>query len=257
MNDEYDDIVLVKKKKKKKKNKNTKTYIIVCILAVICAIIAFFVIRYFYKSTKTISFDDYEVYQYFSGVKYNYTGTATFEDKILTGMTDKGKKVEIDDTPIYYQSIDNECIIPITMGLFFLNERGINYRINYFSKLETEISNGDELSFIDYNNKKMYISESFLYNGKDMYVFPYSATIKVEGKEYQISPLSYVIVNYKDSVEIYDKVKDEYFYIDGIKEDVMATIKGIRVNLSTDMIVYESGERLLIKNVNKLNQFEG
>ena len=143
------------------------------------------------------------------------------------------------------------------MGLFFLNERGINYRINYFSKLETEISNGDELSFIDYNNKKMYISESFLYNGKDMYVFPYSATIKVEGKEYQISPLSYVIVNYKDSVEIYDKVKDEYSYIDGIKEDVMATIKGIRVNLSTDMIVYETGERLLIKNVNKLNQFEG
>ena len=253
MNNE-DNIVLVKKKVKKKQ---TKKFIIVCILSVICVIIAQFAINHYYKSTKMISFDDYEVYQYFSGMKYNYVGTAKFENDVLVSVNDKGKKVSINDTPIYYQSVDNECIIPITMGLFFLNEKGKNYRINYFSKLEIEISNDDEMAFIDYNKKKMYIADSFLYDGKDMYVFPYSTEVSVENKTYQLSPMSYVIVNYKDSVEIYDKKTDKYYFVDGIENDVLATMHDNKINLSTDMIVYENDERLLIKNVNKLNQFEG
>ena len=249
-----DNIKLVKKKIKRK---NTKVIIIISILALICVIIACFVINHYYKSTKTISFDDYEVYQYFSGIKYNYTGKATLEDGILTGMNDKGKKVEINDTPIYYQSVDNECIIPVTMGLFFLNEKGRNYRINYFSKLEIEVSNSDEMAFIDYNNKKLYIRDSFLYDGKDMYIFPYSVTVTVENRTYELSPMSYVIVNYKDSVEMYDKKTDKFYLIDEINDDVMVSTSDKKINLSTDMIVYEDDERLLIKNVNKLNQFEG
>ena len=256
MDDEMyeDNIKLVKKKIKRK---NTKVIAIICILAGICVIIACFVINHYYKTTKKISFDDYEVYQYFSGVKYNYTGTATLEDGVLTSINDKGKKVSIDDTPIYYQTVDNECIIPITMGLFFLNEKGKNYRINYFSKLEIEVSNSDEMAFIDYNDRKMYIRDSFLYDGKDMYVFPYSTVVTVENKTYELSPMSYVVVNYKDSVEMYDKANDKYYFIDEIKDDVMLSMNDKKINLSTDMIVYENDERLLIKNVNKLNQFEG
>ena len=47
-----------------------------------------------------------------------------------------------------FQTIENECIIPITMGLFFLKEKGKNYRINYFSKLSTDISDDKEMSFV-------------------------------------------------------------------------------------------------------------
>ena len=254
-NEVYEDsIALVKKKKQ---NKRTKLIIIICIIAMVCAVIAFFIINHYYKTTKTISFDDYEVYQYFSGIKYNYTGRVTLGNDILTSIDDKGKKVSINETPIYYQSVDNECIIPITMGLFFVNEKGRNYRINYFSKLQLEISNDDEMAFIDYNKKKMYINDAFLYDGKDMYVFPYSATLVVEDKTYELSPLSYVIVNYKDSVEIYDKENDKYYFVDEIESDVIATMKGNKINLSTDMIVYGDEGRLLIKNINKLNQFEG
>ena len=215
-----DNIKLVKKKIKRK---NTKVIIIISILALICVIIACFVINHYYKSTKTISFDDYEVYQYFSGIKYNYTGKATLEDGVLTGINDKGK----------------------------------NYRINYFSKLEIEVSNSDEMAFIDYNNKKLYIRDSFLYDGKDMYIFPYSVTVTVENRTYELSPMSYVIVNYKDSVEMYDKKTDKFYLIDEINDDVMVSTSDKKINLSTDMIVYEDDERLLIKNVNKLNQFEG
>lgn len=256
MDDELyeDNIKLVKKKRKKK---NTKVVVIICILATICVIIACFVINHYYKSTKTISFDDYEVYQYFSGIKYNYTGKATLEDGVLIGVDDKGEKISVNETPIYYQSVDNECIIPITMGLFFLNEKGKNYRINYFSKLEIQISNDDEMAFVGYNNKKLYIRDSFLYDGKDMYIFPYSVKVTVENKTYELSPMSYAIVNYKDSVEMYDKTNDKYYFIDEIEDDVMASMNDTKINLSTDMIMYEGDERLLIKNVNKLNQFEG
>ena len=253
-NYDYDDNIIITKKKI-----NNKKKIIILfgsLIAVICGIVAFFILRHYYKETVTVSFDDYEVYQYFSGLKYNYTGKATIENDEIVSFNDKGEEVTVDDTPIYYQTINNECILPITMGLFSLNERGVNYRVNYFSKLQAELSNKDEMAFISYNKKKKFIDNAFLYDGKDMYVFPYSVKVVVEDVEYELSPLSYIIVNYQNSVEMYNKEKDEYHLVDDIKKDVIANVGNTRINLSTDMILFEEGERLLIKNINKLNLYE-
>lgn len=246
------DINIVKKKHSKHKS---KIILLLSILAVVCGCIAFFAIRKYYKSTKTISFYNQGVYQFFSGIKYNYVGNATMEDDVLVGFSDAGDTISIGDFPIYYQTIDNECIIPINMGLFLMNEKGKNYRVNYFSKLQIEKVGNDEMAFIDYKNKKSYISDAFLYDGRDMYVFPYSVIITIEGKDYELSPLSYVIINYKDSVEMYNRATDEYYFIDEITEDVIASYFNNKINLSTDMIIYDDDVRLLIKNINKLNQF--
>ena len=80
--------------------------------------------------------------------------------------------------------------------------------------------------------------------------------VVVEYIEYELSPLSYIIVNYQNSVEMYNKEKDEYHLVDDIKKDVIANVGNTRINLSTDMILFEEGERLLIKNINKLNLYE-
>ena len=253
-NEDYEnDINLVKKQIK---NKKKAVIIVVSLIVILCGIITFFVLSHYYNKTNTISFENYELYQYFSGKKYSYTGKATYEDGKITNISDSGEKIEIGDNPIYYQSIDNECIIPITMGLFFLKNKGENYRINYFSKLIIELSEGDEMALVSYNDKSKYIDESFLYDGRNTYVFPYSVSLEVEDKKYDLSPLSYVSVNYKDSVEIYNKSSDEYIFIDEIKKDVIATFGDYKINLSTDMIMYPDDERLLIKNVGKLNLYE-
>ena len=242
--------------KKRIKNKRKSIIIIVSLVVVLCGVITFFILRHFYNKSNSISFENYGVYQYFSGKKYNYTGKATYENGKISSISDAGEKIEIGDNPIYYQSVDNECIIPITMGLFFLNNKGMNYRINYFSKLVLEMSEGKEMALVSYNDNKKYMEDAFLYDGRDTYVFPYSIELNVEGKTYKLSPLSYVVVNYKDSVEIYNKAADEYTFIDDIKKDVIATFNDYKINLSTDMIMYEDGDRLLIKNVGKLNLYE-
>ena len=251
--DYENDIKLVKKQIK---NKKKGVIIVVSLLVILCGIITFFVLSHYYKKTTSISFENYEVYQYFSGKKYNFTGKVTYENGIVSNISDNGEKIEVGDNPIYYQSIDNECIIPITMGLFFLKNKGDNYRINYFSKLKFEISDGNEMALVSYNDNTKYIDDAFLYDGRNTYVFPYSVSLEVEGKTYDLSPLSYVFVNYKDCVEIYNKAIDEYVFIDDIKKDVIATFGDYKINLSTDMIMYPEDERLLIKNVGKLNVYE-
>ena len=249
-----DQILLVKKKRSNKK----KTIILITSLFVIlCVIVAFFVIKSYYNSRNTLDFKKYDVYQYFAGVKYEYTGVASYEKDKLINVNDEGKKIEVDDSPIYFQAVDNECIVPINMGLFFLSDKSKSYRINYFSRLSTELSDNKEMGFVTYDGKKSYMKESFLYDGNDLYVFPYSIVVEVEGKKYELSPLSYVKVLYKNSVEMYNKAKDEYIEIEEINDDVIAYFGDYKINLSTDMIISSDGERLLIKNVNKLLPYEG
>lgn len=254
-NDIYQDKVL----DTKKKIKNRKLFIIflISLFVIICSLIGYFIIKKYYQNKNTISFNNYDVYQYFSNIKHKYNGILTYENGILTNVSDEGKKIDVSSAPIYFDSVDNECILPMTMGLFFINDKGKNYRVNYFSYLQTELSDNQEMAFISNDDKRVYVDNAFLYDGRDMYVFLYSTKIVIHGVEYELSPLSYVIVNYKDSVEIYDKKNDKYTIIDDVSEDVIGTMNNIQINLSTDMIMYENDNRLLIKNVNKLLKYEG
>ena len=52
-------------------------------------------------------------------------------------------------------------------------------------------------------------------------------------------------------IEMYDKLNDKYTIIDEHTDDVIATVGGFKVNLSTDMIMYEKENRLLIKKYDK------
>lgn len=247
-----DDIVLIKKKRYTKKS---FVILLISVIVVFSVILAFFVIRHFYNSKNEISFDNYDVYQYFSSIKYQYNGILKYENGHLINVDDSGGKVDVGNYPIYFQNIENECILPGNMGLFFLNDKGKNYRVNYFSKLISEMSD-NEMAFVSYD-KKYYIDNAFLYDGSDLYVFPYSVKLIVDGKEYILSPLSYVIVNYKDSVEIYDRKTDKYTIIDESNDDVIAYMNDFKINLSSDMIMYENDDRLLIKSISKLNVYDG
>ena len=247
-----DDIILIKKKKN---NKKSFLIFLLSLIGVFAVIIAFFVIRHYYNSRNEISFDNYDVYQYFGSIKYPYNGVLKYENGNLINVDDAGGKADVGNYPIYFQNIENECILPSNMGLFFLKDKGKNYRVNYFSRLISEMSD-DEMAFVSYD-KKYYIDNAFLYDGSDLYVFPYSVKLQVDDKELMLSPLSYVIVNYKDSVEVYDRKTDTYTIIDESNNDVIAYMNDYKINLSSDMIMYENDDRLLIKSINKLNIYDG
>ena len=56
-------------------------------------------------------------------------------------------------------------------------------------------------------------------------------------------------------IEIYDKKSDNYTIIDNHSKDVIATLGNYKINLSTDMIMYDNENRLLIKNIDKLSLY--
>ena len=242
------------------KNKKNKRFIIITLLsllAIIIVLIAFFFIRYFYRNLVTVNFDNYKVYQYFSGIKYEYEGIATIENDKIVNIDSKGVKVDLDDTPLYFQNIDNEVLFAQDMEIIFPNVRNQNYRIDRLSKIEIDVTDEQEMAYVSLNEEKYPAPLSFVFNGEDMYLFPYSVKVTIDGKDYHLSPLSYIIVKYKDSVEIYNKEEDKYLIIDSLDNDVIAYLDNYKINLSTDMIMYDNSERLLIKNVHKLKKYSG
>lgn len=242
--------------KKKRKNMKTKKIIFISLLILISITAIFIIISNYYKKINSIRYDKYEFYQYFSGAKVNYEGVLAIEyNNNVTKIESKDKKINTGFIPIYFQKVDNEVILPVTMELVIPKLRNKSYKVKYLTKLINESIDSEEMIFIESNNKKVYLEQSFLYNGEDLYFFPYSTTVIIENKEYKLSPLSYIIVNYKGLIEIYNKNEDKYIMIDEHEDDVIAIIGNFKVNLSTDMIMYENENKLLIKNVDKLPLF--
>jgi acetaldehyde dehydrogenase/alcohol dehydrogenase len=81
-------------------------------------------------------------------------------------------------------------------------------------------------------------------------------SVIVLDKVYELSPLSYVIVNYKGEVEIYDKKSDKYEMIELCEKDVIGTMGDYIINLSTDSVSIGDNSRLLIKSVDSLELYK-
>jgi hypothetical protein len=133
------------------------------------------------------------------------------------------------------------------MLLVFPRLNNKNYKMKMFSKVVYE--NDSNAAFYYLGNQKIYLEDSFLYDGNDLYLFLYKTVITVGNTDYELSPLSFVIVDYQDQVEIYDKEKDEYIIIEKCDTDVLGNMSNYKINLSTDMI---NDNRLLLKSVDKL-----
>ena len=133
-----------------------------------------------------------------------------------------------------------------------MRHKKIGYKkIKLFSKL-THDTDTDASFYFD-KDDKIFLEESFLYDGQDLYLFLYKTSILVGEKTYELSPLSYAIVDYHDQVEIYDKASDKYEIIDNCTFDVIATLGEHKINLSTDMV---NDNRLLLKSFNDLPTYK-
>ena len=85
-----------------------------------------------------------------------------------------------------------------------------------------------------------------------MYFFIQNTVLTVDGTNYEIPPLSYVIVSYQNSVEIYNKQQDTYEIIPSTSTNVTASTDQYSINLSLDSMKYGEKEQLLLKRVDTL-----
>ena len=243
-------------KKKIKLKKNSKIILISVIVIVVVSIVGFIIYKH-YEGLNKVTIKDYELYQYFAGQKYEYTGELSLKrNGEITKLKYKDIELDIDSTPIYFKNKDNEMLLPTNMGFYILRIRNKNYKLPYFSRIYVDESKNDSSSFLMVDDEKVYLEKSILFDGNNLYVFLYDTTIVIDGKEIKLSPLSYISVTYQDEIYYYDKKNDEYVIIPSHVEDVIATIDGFKVNLSTDTIMYDNNAKLLIKNIDNLNSFK-
>lgn len=247
MNNEVNEIIVKKKSKVKLIIGLLSTLVVMTIVCV-----AFFV-GINYLRLNRVSIEEDELYQYFNGSKYEYKGKIVIKkNNEITSIESKDLEIDKNTYPIYYKKNSNLVTFPIDMEVLVLDNINKTNRINYFTNIEFD----DDSAYVIYQNNKKFLGESFLYDGENLYFFTYPVKVTVDKEEYELSSGSYMIVNYKDQVEIYDRKLDEYKIIESHNDDVIAELNDIKINLSTDMVISNSGSRLLIKNVRNLPLFE-
>lgn len=245
------------KKVAKKREKNIKLYIaLFSIIGIIGVLIALFIVFRHFFSLKQVTYDEtYSLYQYFSGVKVSYPGKATLTNEGNITTIESGDVVEnIHDAPIFFEDKGGEILIPKSMQLLIPRYFNKNYKLNYFTNIVYDETT--DIIYYKKGKKNIYLEDSFLYDGDNLYLFLMDVELAVGEKEYKLNPLSYVIVNYGGQVEIYDKKNDKYEVIDECLTDVIATSDQYKINLSKDAFSYGETSRLLFKSVDSLKVYE-
>lgn len=205
----------------------------------------------FKKELEEEVFENHDFYQYLSGIKFDYTGNLKItKNKEITELNIDNYKVILDTTPLYFTN-ESKVLFPKTMSIVLPKASGVQYKIPYFSKIIKE----DDIIYLKRGDKKTPLNNSFIYDGVDLYFFIEETTIKVGDTTIKLSPMSYIILNYFDNIQIYDYENKEYKTIN-INEDIYAESSGYKVNLSIDAVVHDGSSRLLIKNLDYLKKYK-
>lgn len=231
-----------------KKDKIIKFIFVLIMIAVIV-----FGARYILNLNMT-KLEDYEFYQYFGGQKVEYSGELEIqkENNGITNLKMKDKVITLDSTPIYYKDVENKLLLPQDMAIVFPLDLGNMQKVNRFSTITYEY----EIPCLTYEKNKQSIPKTFLYDGNDTYIFLQQTSITIGDQIFELSPLSYAIVSYRQSVEIYQKSEDKYTILENINiGNVTAKTEDYEINLSTDALLTGEKEQLLIKKIDVLPNF--
>lgn len=238
-----------------KQKKRRSSIIMSSVIAALILIIVIVVI--IIGNLNSTTTENHDFYQWYSGQKVEYKGQLTFTRKEgLTELKATDRKVTLDSTPVYYADENDKVIFPEDMAIVYPNNNGMMHRINHFADITEE----DGTIYLETNlatkTNKTKLEKAFLYDGQDLYFFLERTTITVNGTNYEVSPLSYAIVRYKQNVEIYNYEKDEYQVIDTTEtQEAKVVTDTYTINMSVDSLQTAEKEQLLIKGLSYLQEF--
>lgn len=234
---------------KKSQNKgniqdNVKKILLILLLIAVIMLISVYMIKLNTEETQSGEF-----YQYFGGKKIEYQGALKITKKgEITQLECTDINIQLDSTPVYYQNERDKVLLPENMAKVVPIDNGRMTKVNRFSNIYRD----EETIYLQSQSKNAPIENAFLYDGADLYIFVQKTTVTVEEEEYSLSPFSYIISTYHDSVEIYNYAKDEYTIIP-TTNNVIAKTDDYEINTTVDSIKYGEKEQLLLKKMDDLS----
>lgn len=223
--------------------------ILIPICLVVVLLIAILLYAKEYKNNRYAEIKEVEVYQYFSGIKMEYTAKIGRNRKnVILEYENEDFAISLDSTPVYIKDSDN-IIFPKEMSIIFplLDKQ---YQINAL----TEVYKENDLYYLNIRNLNKNFEHIFYFDGNNLYFFVDNVTLTVGEKEITLSPMSYVSCSYLNFVEYYDRNKDEFETIDITNEKVIVKNDYMTIDVASDKVIYKDSFSLLTKDFSTLNK---
>lgn len=226
-----------------------KYNILIPICLIIVLLIAIFLYSMEYKNNRYAEVKNVEVYQYFSGIKMEYTAKISRNKKgVILDYESDDSVVNLDSTPIYIKDSGN-VIFPKEMSIVFpLKDK--EYKVNALAEVYME----NDLYYLNIRNLNETLDHIFYFDGNNLYFFVDDVTLAIGNKEIKLSPMSYVSCSYLNMVQYYDKDSDSYDIIDITNESVNVKNDYMTVNVCSDKIIYKDSFTLLTKDFSMLDK---
>jgi len=111
----------------------------------------------------------------------------------------------------------------------------------------TRIYEKDGQYYVSNNGDEVKVSDFFLFDGRDTYVFFEPITINWLNNSLELSPFSYITVKYNQSIQVYDRSTMKFSNIETGSCNVTAKMRcNARINLSTDILQREDGQEQML-----------
>lgn len=220
-----------------------KYNVLIPIFLLIVLLIALLLYTKEYKNNRYAEIKEVEVYQYFSGIKMEYTANISRNRKnVVLDFENNDAVVSLDSTPVYIKDTNN-VIFPKEMNIVFpLNTT--QYKVSALAELYKK--NG--LAYLNIRNLDKSFDHSFYYDGNNLYFFIDSVQLIVGDKTIDLSPMSYVNASYLNFVEYYDRESDTSETINVNNSDIIVKNDYMTIDVGSDKIIYNDSFCHLVKD---------
>lgn len=221
------------------------------IIPITLMIVLFIAFLIYYKvmiSNNYTKDETIKVFQYFYEEKYNYSLKVSKNRKEeIVSIKPQDIKINYDSTPIYYQDKDI-VILPKDMSVIMPTLSCAEYLAKGYSYITYE--NGIYNITTDRYNKKL--NHYFFYDGKDLYFFIEPVTLTVNNEKIELSPFSYVIAKYNNSITYYDKKTDTFKIIEVTDGKSLIENEYYSINIGKDSLNYQGTNIILTPSIENL-----
>ena len=226
-----------------------KYKLLIPVMVFVVLLLTLFFLYRDYKYDNTRNKEEVSVYQYFGGVRVDYTSIITYNLRnSIVDVESKNKKIESNTIPIYYTD-KSKIIFPVEMSIVFPLRDGSQFKLYKYAAYYNE----DDVHFIKNGTDLGTYNDFFLYNGKDVFFFPEDTVLKINGKDYkELGAMSYVSVVGGYTLIYYDTKSNDSEAIELDGDSVTVVGDNINVNIN-ERYFYSFSNKILLMSPNNLN----